>query len=138
MKLGRRQRLMLTTLADRGVWAVGCGWGVASGRNNAQRTREVLEAMRKRGLVEEFTWTPASGSRHEPARRVAWKLTGHGYQWLIDQVKADREQVDAPPADLPGEMRPTTWDTLTTRIDHLATLSHLGRVYPVNWRGERV
>ena len=124
--LGHRQRLMMSSLADRGAWWPGCGWG--HGTDTA--TEHLLRSLRYHGLITQDGFGLRSG--------LVWHLTGHGYQWLIDAAKADRDSLAPDPEHLPGESRPTTRERLDDRIAHLTRLSELGRVSPVNWRGERV
>jgi hypothetical protein len=113
-KLGRRQRFVLSDLADRGRWS----W--AARRWSPSATATVMESLRARRLVAVREDTMGGG---------AWALTTDGYTWLIGQAVDDLTWV--PPES-------THYDRVASRVGHLVALCALASAGPVNWKGELV
>jgi hypothetical protein len=110
--LGRRQRVMMFNLADRGAWYPGCGWQMGPGRE----TQQMLAAMAEKNMVE-------SGPRD------SWHLTTAGYAWIIHEAADGMAQLSI------GHPQAAH---MTSRIAQLARLAELSVDGAVNWKGERV
>lgn len=108
--LGRRQRMVLNDLADRG--------GRFSSRFSYP---EVLRTLEHRGLAELRT-----GTVREPSKSL-WTITLAGYSWLIVDAALGMSQLTP---GCPAHMK------TADRIHQLAVLSKLAASFgPVDWAG---
>lgn len=118
---GKRQRHMLRSLADEGVWFAGCGWGHGSD----SQTEAVLDTLVLRGEVTNDYHDNYDG---EPGPVRYW-LTPAGWRWLIIDSALDLGQCSYPSKG---------FEISAHRIGRLSSLALLSRQGPVNWKGERV
>lgn len=116
---GKRQRRVLRSLADEGVWYAGCGWTFGGDA----KTEAVLGTLVLRG---EVTNDHVVYGRAGPVR---WWLTPAGWRWLIMDAAND---LGVCSIDSKG------FEISAHRIGRLSSLALLSQAGPVNWKGERV
>ena len=117
--MGKRQRHVLRSLADQGVWFAGCGWGHGSD----SQTEAVLSTLVRRGEVtNDYTGI----ATHEHTR---YWLTPEGWRWLVIDAALDLGLCT---------YLSKGFEISAHRIGRLSSLALLSRQGPVNWKGERV
>lgn len=112
--LGRRQRLAMWMMTDRGWWAPGVPWGVGADSD----TRRCVESLQARGMLA-----------FDP-HRERWVLAGPGYAWLIIDAALDLRQVS---------FASDGWQLVTEKLARLTAQARRHAVAgPVDWRGDTV